>query len=347
MKVFLTGGTGFIGQQLTKAFLARGWSVVALVRRPDSPQARALTRMGAQCVPGDVTGRETMRVGMTGADVVVHAAGYYELGIDRAGVERMQAINITGTEHVLSLAHELRVPRTIYVSTVQAFGDTALQERDETFIRQAPCRTTYEQSKTDAHGIAGQYQHRGLPLIIVCPNVVVGRNDHAMLGYFLRLYLNRVLPPMAFSPDTILGCVYVDDLAEGIALAAERGRMGETYVLGGESLSVREHLEFWSMRPGAFRPLLWLPAKGAALLFAPLEPLQRMLKLPAFLSREAVMGSTVNMCFSTNKAKRELGWTHRSTEAMWSATIDGELELLARRRGQSLIQRLRPMDTVD
>lgn len=69
MKVFLTGGTGFIGQQLTQALLGRGWDVVCLVRKPDSPQARALLKLGARCVPGDVTERESMRAGMSGADI--------------------------------------------------------------------------------------------------------------------------------------------------------------------------------------------------------------------------------------------------------------------------------------
>jgi uncharacterized protein YbjT (DUF2867 family) len=66
MKVFLTGGTGFIGQPLTRQLLARGWEVIALVRKPDSAQARALSAMGARCVAGDVTDRESMRAGMTG-----------------------------------------------------------------------------------------------------------------------------------------------------------------------------------------------------------------------------------------------------------------------------------------
>lgn len=75
MKIFLTGGTGFIGQPLTQSLIARGWNVVALVRKPDSAQTRASTKMGAQCVAGDVTDRESMRAGMKGADMVVHNAG--------------------------------------------------------------------------------------------------------------------------------------------------------------------------------------------------------------------------------------------------------------------------------
>jgi nucleoside-diphosphate-sugar epimerase len=346
MKVFLTGGTGFIGQPLTKSLLRRGWSVTALVRKPDSPQAQALSKIGAQLVSGDVTENESMRATMSGADIVVHNAGAYEYGMNSAGKQHMRAVNVDGTENVLALALELSIPRTVYVSTVQAFGETGHQSRDENFTRQVPCRTTYEQSKTDAHKVAYQYEQRGLALIIVCPNGVSGANDHSPWGYFLRLYINRILPPMGWSPKTIHGNVDVNDLAEGIALAAENGRLGETYFLSGECRSFREHLNYWSKRPGAFRPLVWLPANLAALFFAPLEPLQRILGLPAFMSRETVVGSSTNWNYSSNKAKRELGWTHRSAEAMWNATIDGELDLLTKRKGQSLIQRLKPLEVV-
>jgi dihydroflavonol-4-reductase len=259
----------------------------------------------------------------------------------------MHAINVTGTDNVLGLAHELDIPRTVYVSTVQAFGETGSQPRDETFKRQAPCLTTYEQSKTDAHEIALQYQQRGLPLVIVCPHAVIGANDHSPWGYFLRLYLNHVMPPVCWSPDTIHAPVYIDDLAEGIALAAEKGRIGETYLLSGEAQSFREHMNYWTKRPGAFRPQIWLSSGLAAWCFTPLEPLQRLLGLPAFVSRETVVGASTNWYFSSDKAKAELGWTHRSAEDMWVATIDGELGLLPMRKDQSIVQRLNPLETFD
>jgi len=347
MQVYLTGGTGFIGQPLTRALLARGWNVTALARNPSSSRARALSSMGAQVTAGDVTDRESMRKGMNGADIVVHNAGRYEYGMDSAGRQRLQAINVTGTGNVLGLAHELGIPRTVYVSSVQAFGETGPQPADETYTRQVQCRTTYERAKTRAHEIALQYQQRGLPLIIVCPHNVIGANDHSPYGYFLRLYINRIMPPTGWSPDAVHALVYRDDLAEGIALAAEKGQVGETYLLCGEARSFREHVTCWTKRPGAFRPLVWLPEGVAALCFAPLEPLQRLLGLPAFISRETVEAASTNWCFSNEKAKRELGWTPRSPEAMWSATIDGELALLSRRKGQNLIERLKPLDTPD
>ncbi len=85
MQVFLTGGTGFIGQSLTQALLRRSWNVNALVRKPGSMPAQALSKMGAQLTAGDVTERESMRAAMNGAQVVIHNAGVYELGVDAAG----------------------------------------------------------------------------------------------------------------------------------------------------------------------------------------------------------------------------------------------------------------------
>jgi nucleoside-diphosphate-sugar epimerase len=342
VQVFLTGGTGFIGRPLTRALVARGWDVTALVRRPDSPEARMLEKFGARLAAGDVTDPASLRPAMRGADLVVHSAGRYEYGVDRARAQRMRAVNVDGTEHVLRLAHERDLPRTVYVSTVQAFGDSGPEPRDESFARRTPCRTAYERSKTDAHEIALRYQ-RSAPVVIVCPNAVIGPDDHSPWGYFLRLYINGAMPPMAWSPRTVHAPVHVDDLAEGIVLAAEKGRPGETYALSGEARTFREHLACWRRRPGACAPRLWLPAWLAAASFAPLEPLQRMLGLPAFISRETVRAGAASWHYRSDKARRELGWTYRPAETMWLETIDEELELLHAREDQSLLQRLRPL----
>jgi len=94
--------------------------------------------MGARLATGDVTERESMRAAMSGAEIVVHNAGRYEFGLDSAGKARMHRVNMGGTENVLFLAYELSIPRTLYVSTVAAFGDSGPQPRDETFTRQFP-----------------------------------------------------------------------------------------------------------------------------------------------------------------------------------------------------------------
>lgn len=343
MRVFLTGGTGFIGQPLAAVLIARGWEVIALVRNPNSSQARALNRMVAQCVQGDVTNRQSMREGMMGSDIVIHNAGWYEYGVSRDGKKLMHTVNVQGTENVLSLAQELSIPRAVYVSSTLAFGETGPKIRDETFKRQAPFRSYYEQTKAEANTIAKQHQQQGFPLIIVCPNGVVGPNDHSPFGYFLRLYLNKLLPPFAWAPDMIVSLVHVDDLAEGIALAAVKGQPGETYIFAGDSITRREMVALWATKPGACKIRFWLPMGLTGLLFAPLEPLQRKVGLPAFISRETVLASR-STNYSSEKAIRQLGWTHRSAEEMWIDIIEQELKLLETRQKRDLVSRLKPVD---
>jgi dihydroflavonol-4-reductase len=344
MKVFLTGAAGFIGRRLTGTLLARGWSVVALVRSPETPQARALSKMGAQCVEGDITDYGSMRVGMAEVDIVIHNAGHYELGMNAAGRRRMHTVNVNGTENVLKLAKELEVPRSVYVSTVWAMGATGSQMRDEAFERQSPCLTWYEKTKTEAHAIAKHYQQLGLPLILVCPSGVIGANDHSVWGYFLRLYLNRCMPPLSWSSGCVFSLVEVNDLAQGIALVAEKGREGDTYILAGEPKTIREHLAYWAMKPGAFKVLVWLPAGLSAAAFWPLEPLQRMANVPAVMSRETARASSVSLYYSSQKAQTELNWHPRSAQEMWFNTIDDELVLRSKRNKRDLLSYLRPIE---
>ena len=342
MNVFLTGGTGFIGGPLTRALLSRGWSVTALARKPETPEARALSRIGARCVAGDVTDRESMRASMTGADIVVHAAGVYEIGVDAGARARMRTINVTGTDNVLGLALELRVPRTVYVSSALVLGDTGARVRDETFVRQAGYGSFYEETKTEAHQLALQYVQRGLPLVITCPASVVGANDHSVWGYLLRLYLNGLMAPFGWTPDMINSSVHVDDVSAGIALAAEKGRLGESYLLAGDPTTLREVFGAWMTRPGGMAIRFYVPQWLAAALLAPIGPVLRWAGLPAFLSHETVTAS-VSLDLSSAKAARELGWTHRATREMWPAIVDEEVALLAARTKRDIVSRLNPV----
>ena len=344
MKVFLTGGTGFIGRPLARALLGQNWSVTALVRSPAAWQARYLDKMGVHSIAGDIADRESMRAGMTGVDIVINTGGAYEYGIEAGGRRRMTAANVNGVENVLSLAMELGIPRSIHVSTVQAFGDSGQQMQDESFERQSPCRTWYEKTKTEGHAIARRYQQQGLPVIIACPNGVIGANDHSVWGYFLRLYINKVMPPLVWSSNCIYTLVDVDDLVQGLVLAAEKGRDGETYLFTGEAKSFREHLSLFYLRPGGAKVWLYLPSGLMAASFWPMEPLQRIAGLPAFMSRETTWGARTNFNYSSEKAQKELGWTPMNAEQMWLKTIDGELELLAKRKKRDLVSRLNPVE---
>jgi nucleoside-diphosphate-sugar epimerase len=184
-------------------------------------------------------------------------------------------------------------------------------------------------------------------LILVCPANVLGANDHSVWGYFVRLYLNRLQPPFAWAAGTINSGVHVNDAAEGIALAAEKGRPGETYILAGDAMRTRDILAIWMARPGGLKTRFYIPTWLAAPLFWVLEPLQRRLGLPAFISRETALAGDIHMFFSSAKAQTELGWRYCSARVMWDEVLDQELELMARRKNGDIASRLNPLSTFE
>lgn len=341
MQVFLTGGTGFIGQALVRAMRGRGWHVTALVREPDAAAGRWLADRGVRLVRGDVTQPAGLREAMQGADVVVHNAGVYEIGANRALVERMRAVNVDGTRHVLGAAREAGVARSVYVSTVWAHGPCGPEAGDERSPRRRSDVNAYAPTKFDAHDEALRERERGLPLSIVMPNAVVGANDHSLFGHLLRLYLMNRLPPTAWGAESVFAMVEVHALAEGICLTAERADMGEDYHFSGEPQTIRQMLGHWGRHSGGVAPFLWLPGWLMKMQLWPLEPLQRWAGLPAFLSREAVSSGLCHLNFSSAKARRDLGWTHPDPTTMWDRIIEEERRLLALRRG--FLDRLRVM----
>src|SRR5215468_3598273 len=338
MNVFLTGATGFIGQALVRALRRRSWNVRALVRSVTGAQARWLTEKGVELIPGDVTQPEGLRQAMAGSDVVLHNAGVYEFGSDAALRARMEAVNVQGTTNVLGAALEAGVPRTVYVSTVWALGPSGLlpapaEVKDETQRHSGVYLTPYERTKAEAHQVALALRGRGLPLVIGMPNAVSGANEHSVFGYLLRLYLLHAMPPLAWSPDAVFSYVEVDALAEGLCLAAEKAPIGEDYVFSGEPIALRSLFSLWARYPGGMKHLLWLPRWLARWVVAPLEPLERALGLPAFLSREAVEASRAHLNYTAAKARRDLGWSHPSPDVMWEGIVRRERELVGRRRG--------------
>ena len=331
MNIFVTGATGFIGKALVRTLRARGWNVTALVRRPDTAEARALVTLGATLAVGDVTDRISMQAPMTGADAVIHNAGVYEMGVNAAGRARMAAVNVDGTRNTLTLARELAIPRIVYVSTAFAFGDSAGAVRDETWVRRSAPLSFYEETKTLAHGIALELQRAGCPLVIACPVGVVGEGDHASLGHFARLYVRGLMPPIAFG-DGRVSFVHVDDVAEALARCVERGRPGETYLLSGGVKAIRDLLALWQTTPGGMKHVWWWMPRWLAVPYCALvEPLQRLLGLPVMFSAELARASFMDLQFSGAKAERELDMRFRDPDRAWLDTLAAER---ARRAGQ-------------
>jgi dihydroflavonol-4-reductase len=323
MKIFVTGGTGFIGRCVVEKLVQRGLEVYALAR--SEPGALLLRQLGAIPVIGDVTQLETMRQAMTGADVVFHLAGWYKLGSCSAA--QAEAVNVGGARNVLELAHELSVPKIIYTSTVAVFGDTARltdnrQLVDETFpIPVGPLLTEYDRTKWRGyHEVVVPLVRRGAPIITLMPGAVYGPQDHSLVGQLMRAYYHGwfFLFP---GPETLLSCSHVDDVAEGHLLAMDKGQPGENYLLAGPAIYLSEAVKIWAAASGKPTPLAYVPARWVKTL----EPLARFLgswlPMPELMSVDAVRVLGASYAGDDEKAARQLGWRARPVEVGFRQTF--------------------------
>lgn len=241
MRVFLTGGTGFIGSRVAERLRARGDDVVALVR--SSARATALVGLGCELIEGDLNDRIDVDRGVEGSDVVVHMAARFEIGVPRAECPKMEDVNVGGVRRVLDSSLGAGVSRVLYVSTVNVFGDTLGQVVDESHERDESRGffSCYDSSKYRAHKLAQRRIADGAPIVMVQPGVVYGPRDHFEIGREILLAARGQLR-MLMLGDVGITMSYVDDVADGIVRALEVGRVGESYVLGGDNVYLRDVL---------------------------------------------------------------------------------------------------------
>ena len=330
MKAFVTGGTGFVGQHVVGKLVERGYDVYALARSESS--AAALEAMGATAVPGDITDTASMREGMKGSDVVFHVAGWYKLGAP--DWMKAESINVGGTRKVLRLAHELGIPKIVYTSTVAVFGDTHGKLVDESFFQGGPFLSEYDRTKWLAHyKVALPLIEKGAPIIIVMPGGIYGPGDTSIVAEAMRLFYSGL--PVMPAPDTVFTYAHVEDIAEGHILAAEKGKIGESYVLAGPAIPLGEIVDFWSHLTGKRAPALRIPSRWLRP-FAPLMGVvNSLIDLPSLFSQEVVGLLGVSYMARSDKARAQLGWQTRPLQTgmletfAWIAESEAQREAAA------------------
>ncbi len=313
MRVFLTGGTGFIGGRVATKLRERGDEVVALVRSPE--RAMDLSAAGCELARGDVGDRAAIAAAMAGCDAAVHGAAIYEVGIPSAEHRRMYETNVVGTENVLRAALDARVPKVVYISTVAVFGNTRGRVVDESY--EPPGReftSYYEQTKYEAHRVAKRLSaEEGLPCVIVQPGGVYGPRDHSSLGQLMNQFLAGRLPALTF-PDAGFNMVHVDDVAGGVLLALDNGKVGDAYVLGGQITTMREIIDTLARVAGRRPPRLTVPSPVIKAM-APFGPLVgKVMGQPPNLRELISSADGVTFWAKHDKAMSDLGYSPRGLE---------------------------------
>jgi dihydroflavonol-4-reductase len=313
MKVFVTGGNGFIGSTVVRRLAGDGCAVRCLVR-PTSDCSR-LAGLAWERAAGDVCQAASVRRAMAGCDAVIHLACISSW--DQIDSPRMHEVTETGTRNVLDAAAENGGLRTVFVSSMVAVnGSTSPLPFDENARWDlAGQRLVYADAKRAAEALCRQAARSGLPVVVVNPAEVHGPNDTALVtaGNLVDFWKSR--PVFVCAGGTSV--VHVEDVADGIVRALERGASGERYILGGENLTLRELAGLTLDILGERRRIVTLPRW----LIRSVARAGLCCRLPLPFNPRIIPYATRYWFADAGKARRELGATFRPARETLTSTL--------------------------
>lgn len=319
MNCFVTGGTGFIGAHVVRKLVERGDRVIALVRPTSS--LSLIAHLPVEIVVGDVRDPQSLEAPMGGVDEVYHVAADYRLWSRHP--EELYATNVDGTRNVMEVALRRQVPKVVYTSTVGCLGipDDGSPGDETTPVSRSDLVGDYKKSKYDAEQIALEYAAKGLPAVIVNPSTPVGPGDikPTPTGRIILDFLRGRMPAYV---DTGLNLIAVEDVAAGHLLAAEKGRIGDKYILGCRNLTLREILATLAAITDRKPPSIQIPHWVALAVAAADTAVSRVLDRDPTIPVEAVLMSRKRMYFSAQKAVRELGLPQTPVEHALARAVD-------------------------
>jgi dihydroflavonol-4-reductase len=313
MKIFLTGGSGFIGSAVVRQLLARGNSVRCLVR-PASRLSR-IDGLPFERVIGDVRNPETLVEAMRGCEAAIHLACLSSW--QQINSEDMDAVAVKGTRNVIEAALRNGCRRVVYVSSILAIGASraprVMREDSEGEVSLEPLR--YSMAKRRAEEHCRDAVRRGLDVVIVNPGEVYGPRDDAMVTAGNLLDFATSWPVLVCRGGTAVA--HVDDVANGILAALDRGRAGERYILASENLSVRSLAGLTLKILGRRRPVLNFPTW----MVKSLAWLGTRFHMPLPFEPAVVPYATLYWFMDGTKARNELGITFRSARETLASTL--------------------------
>ncbi len=318
MRALLTGGTGFVGSAVARALLRSGWDVRALVR-PNSDR-RNLSGLQLETVEGDLGEVNSLERAAGGCAAVFHVAADYRLGARRP--QELYQTNVQGTRNVLSACRNAGIERLIYTSSVATIGLPAdgSPGHEATPVALADMIGHYKRSKFLAEQLVREAARAGGSVVIVNPSTPVGPGDvkPTPTGQMVRDAARGRMPAYV---DTGLNIVHVDDVATGHLLALERGRDGESYILGGEDMTLRAILAEIARIVGGKAPRIRLPATALLPVAYAAEAVARLTGGSTRITVEGVRLARKRMFFSNEKAARELGYRWRPPSEAFSDAV--------------------------
>ncbi len=309
----VTGGTGFVGGAIVRELIKRGDKVRVLARR--TSKTDHLSAQGIEIAYGDVLDRPSIEAALQGCDTLYHAAALYDFwGLDERALMQTEC---EGTRNALEAALRAAINKVVYTSTAVTIGEQRGEVGTENAKHRGYFLSKYERAKFEAEQIALSYLDKGLPIVTVNPAGVYGPGDFKPTG---RAIIDLLNGRMSGIPDGANSLVYLDDVGTGHVLAANRGRVGERYILCANRVTLKGWAELVCRLSGAKIPPR-VPSFLAGLTASFGEIVSRLTKRPPMLSRDTFRLVSHGFQVDGSKAVKELGVEYTPLEEGLRETI--------------------------
>lgn len=304
MRALVTGATGFVGSHVVRRLIERGVEVSCLIR-PQSPR-EALAGLRVKTVVGSLTDRSSLESAVQGIDLLFHVAADYRFWVPDPKV--MHDVNVGGTIRLLEAAITSGVRRIVYTASAVTVACTSERAGTETdFLAPEVCQSIYQRTKVLAEQAVWGLIRSGAPITIVNPSTPIGAMDRrpTPTGRLIVDFLNGRLPAYL---DALFNWVHVSDVGMGHWLAAEKGRIGERYILGHENLLLGDFLQILSQVSGRPAPRMKIPYAVAWMAGAVGELTGRLSGREPRATLDGVRMASIPMRYDSSKAIKELGF---------------------------------------
>ena len=329
-RVFLTGGSGFIGGALVGPLRERGDEVVALARSERS--AAALAARGVTVARGDVLDEEALARAMDGCELALHVAGINSHCPQDPDMQLR--VNVSGAERAVRAAGRAGVRRVVYTSSAASIGELHGTVGHERSSHRGSYLSVYDRSKHEGEQAAfAAGSATGVEVVAVNPSSVQGPGRSSGNGAIMIAYVNGNLRVFA---RTHVSVVDIDDCAEGHLRAADHGRAGERYILNGATVTSDEALAILSEVSGVRARVRMVPAPIARAVSAVAEPCYRARGRTCPVCRARVRTLLHGHRYDGSRATRELGLQYTPVADTFARTIEWAAE-------QGLVTRAPPI----
>lgn len=314
---FVTGSTGFLGINIVQQLVNEGWEVFAL--RRSTSRTADLDQFNVTQVEGDVTDKDSLLKALPeNVDVVFHGAA--DTSMWALNNERQMKINVGGTQNIVAAALAKNAKRLVHTSSIGAYGKLdGVVLREDTPSNAMESGINYYRSKYLAEQAVREGIAKGLDAVIMNPAQIVGPYDY---NYTPQIIESLLKGQMKGVPKGNSVCGHVRDYAKAHVVAAEQGRCGENYLLGGVQASFEDIFATVGKIVNVKTPTMKLPAGMLNMLAIVLEKISYLTKKEPLLTPEKVLLLNHRIGVDSSKAERELGFSTCSLHEMFQDSYD-------------------------